>query len=169
MHDRAFMGPVAFGWRENRAAHGNITRTEECRRGCGAMRRVNINNLHEEIGSTFAEIDDVDRRIADLQRALQASRRLDEVERSAWSAGRAGHSRLSVEGATPVDVKIELYRGDDAHVLLSLDGDARSCAVADIAAAADSPRLDEAQRTVWALIARRVRRMLAHARGQAAR
>ena len=37
--DRPFEGPVRTP--ENRAAHGNITRTETCR--CGATRRTNIN------------------------------------------------------------------------------------------------------------------------------
>ena len=48
--ERAFMGPVAQGDFENRAAHGNITRTYECER-CKMQRKININGLHEEVGS----------------------------------------------------------------------------------------------------------------------
>lgn len=45
--DTAFQGPV--GDNENRAAHGNITRTYECR-ACGGSRSVNINGSHIEEG-----------------------------------------------------------------------------------------------------------------------
>lgn len=43
-----FAGPIA-GAEENRAAHGNITVTDECNI-CGALRSTNINGRHAETG-----------------------------------------------------------------------------------------------------------------------
>lgn len=50
LRDRAFAGAVAKGADENRAAHGNITREEECR-DCGATRSLNLNGRHAEVGA----------------------------------------------------------------------------------------------------------------------
>ena len=44
--DEAFGGPVSR--RQNRAAHGNITRVDTCR--CGATRHTNRNQGHIERG-----------------------------------------------------------------------------------------------------------------------
>lgn len=44
--DFGFTGPVSPN--ENRAAHGNICRVETC--ACGANRKTNINQQHEECG-----------------------------------------------------------------------------------------------------------------------
>ncbi len=44
---RCFAGPVSRD--ENRAAHGNVTNTDECVR-CGARREQNINGHHVETG-----------------------------------------------------------------------------------------------------------------------
>lgn len=44
--DRPFFGPVSRD--ENRAAHGCVTRVENCE--CGATRQVNVNGWHEETG-----------------------------------------------------------------------------------------------------------------------
>lgn len=47
--DYAFTCPVSHPVDgENRAAHGNITRVETC--SCCAVRRININQTHEEVG-----------------------------------------------------------------------------------------------------------------------
>lgn len=45
--ERCYSGPIV-GADENRAAHGNICRTERC--GCGAERRSNVNGRHVECG-----------------------------------------------------------------------------------------------------------------------
>lgn len=47
--DRCYQAPVGPPARQNRAAHGGITREERC--SCGATRPVNINGCHEELGS----------------------------------------------------------------------------------------------------------------------
>jgi hypothetical protein len=46
--ERCFSGPVSRE-KENRAAHGNITVTEECT-ACKQRRRLNINGRHVEFG-----------------------------------------------------------------------------------------------------------------------
>jgi hypothetical protein len=46
--DRAYTGVVVNPIKENRAAHGNITRVETC--SCGAVRQININQEHHEQG-----------------------------------------------------------------------------------------------------------------------
>ena len=50
--DRGFTGSVAVYpyTDENRAAHGGITRQEECV-ACGARRSLNINQCHVEYGT----------------------------------------------------------------------------------------------------------------------
>ena len=59
----AFVGAVASAC-PTRAAHGNVTRREEC--GCGARRDVNVNGWHEEKGYWYypeameCETDDYD-------------------------------------------------------------------------------------------------------------
>lgn len=45
--ERCFSGPVS-GAEPNRAAHGNITVTEQCQ--CGATRKTNVNGHHVERG-----------------------------------------------------------------------------------------------------------------------
>lgn len=46
--DRPFNGPVAFGDKEVRGAHGNIVRVAYC--SCGATRRTNLNGPFVEVG-----------------------------------------------------------------------------------------------------------------------
>jgi hypothetical protein len=57
--DTVFAGPVATD--QNRAAHGNITRTEWC--VCGAVCYTNINGSHTERSGWFEEVHHGEHRV----------------------------------------------------------------------------------------------------------
>ena len=44
---RCFVGPIA-GAEPNPAAHGGVTETQRC--ACGAVRQLNVNGRHREVG-----------------------------------------------------------------------------------------------------------------------
>lgn len=93
--DYCYTGPVSGG-EYNPAAHGCITRTEECR-ACGARRSVNINQRFRERGCwgpSRAERDEEARRME--RRAREMSR--PAVARVTCADGRAVQVSLDEEG-----------------------------------------------------------------------
>lgn len=155
---RAYGGPVAEarrGSEYNPAAHGNIEVIETCSR-CSATRRVLINQIHREVSGWHADTDEVDSQLADSWTRLRRSNDLDRIEAGAWRG-----NTLEVAGAASVLVEIATYVDDDRHINLGLNGERRCYSIDEIEDTATNRRLDDAQRTAWALIARRARRALA--------
>lgn len=97
IRERAFSHPVARD--ENPAAHGWITRTEEC--ACGARREVNVNQAHREEGPWGPTRDE--------RRA--AARRLVEEAQS--------EVRIDVAGSSPIRVKVEAMDRDSVKVWIN--------------------------------------------------
>lgn len=135
---------------ENRAAHGNIEVTEMCQR-CGAERLLLINGRHREVSGWHAATAEIDEQLSDARQRRTAEQQIDAIERAAWRG-----DVLTVPGATPVQVLIVPYRDCD-QVALILDGVRGVYSLAQIEATATARHLDGAQRTAWALIARRAR------------
>lgn len=157
---RPFSGPVAPRL-ENQAAHGNIEITARC--GCGAERRELINGRHVETGAAYAPTSEIDEALTAARRELDRQRALDATEATAWSTIWGDRQILAVPGAQPVEVSIVPYRDCD-YVRLSLDGVERCHSLARLEAAGTASDLDDAQRTTWALIARRAARVLREVR-----
>jgi hypothetical protein len=159
--DRAFAGPVAPRGKENQAAHGNIEITVRCQ--CGAERHELVNGLHVEVGVAYAPMSEIDEALSSARRELDRQRALDATEAAAWRTIGAGREILAVPGAQPVEVQIVPYRDCD-YVRLSIDGAEACYSLAQLEATGTASHLDDAQRTTWALIARRAARLLREAR-----
>ena len=91
IHERCFTGPVGFdsgplatAGGQNRAAHGGVTSTTECRR-CGARRLENHNGHHVELGQWWD-----DRR--QKAEAAAADRHAAQIEKAALDGLRAAYN-----------------------------------------------------------------------------
>jgi hypothetical protein len=120
--ERCFTGSVAHEpyTHEEPAAHGNITVDEECV-SCGALRKVNVNQLFVECspwGPSAAE------------RARQ-----EEAERRARAAA-AQATQAHADLAAAQSAGLSVIRQDADQVLVSVGGEARWTNARDLVAAA---------------------------------
>lgn len=105
---------------------------------------------------------DTDADIAAARDELARANALDELERIAWGAASwRGQVSLHVPGTAPLLVTIEPFRtSEHVGVSVGFDNEVRKYSLAELAAAARNPYLDETERTMWALVARRARRAI---------
>lgn len=116
--ERCYSGSVVGRYSEhdeNRAAHGCIVYTEECRR-CGSQRAVNQNGSHFEIGDWG------------LTAAERKAR--DEAERQAKI-----QKQEAAEDALVAARKVEVLQVDEDDTLLLVNGDRKRVALSQIDAA----------------------------------
>lgn len=127
---RGYSGAVSRD--ENRAAHGCVCVTEECK-GCGSRRSVNVNQWHREEGPWGP---------------TREERRL-----------KAAHARRVARGAVAACQVVRVTRGDGMALTLSVDSEGYICASGSLHRDAD---VDAAVRSqpVWLERAQRARRLV---------
>jgi hypothetical protein len=152
--DFGYIGPVAFGDGENRAAHGCITREQRC--SCGASRRVNINGWHVEYGPWGPSLEEQNRRERERAALAEAARIAVEdalLARTGWEVVGARPLRDSL--GYEIDQEVALRQvgslGGERRVLLS-----------EIRAAAEQEDTGDGLVPVYAALLRRAQDYLRH-------
>lgn len=140
-----------------RRARTGGARREYCER-CRAERSTKVDYL-DEASPAEPPVRELDAAIAAARTELSRMQSLDAAEAVAWSgASWRGEVWFHAPSMPVWLVTIEPFCSYDYFgARVGFDGVVRSYALSELDAAAHSPYLDAAERTVWALIARRVR------------
>lgn len=157
--------PVAIAGASNHRAHPDGVPRAYCRH-CGVERVGRADELPSD-PRVAPPVLAIDVAIAAARTELTRMTALDAMEVVAWGAASwRGPVSLAVPGMTPWLVTIEPFCAyDHFGVHLGIDGAVHSYALHELEGVARDPYLDDAERTMWALIVRRARVALREAFG----